>query len=132
MQLVQVLFLDDNKERYRKFIKVLEEIKSKSFDIRFSLTWAKTASEAIQQLKTHQFNYIFLDHDLGDEIMVPSGPGTGYEVAEWISQHLPYTPGQIVIHSHNPSGAENMKKVLKNAQIVPFSILIQSYKMQFR
>jgi hypothetical protein len=62
---------------------------------------------------------LFLDHDLGGTIMQKSGPGTGYEVAQWLEQHSKYQPRYIVIHSFNPDGAMRMNAALPKAMRIP-------------
>jgi len=49
---------------------------------------------------------------LGGKVYVPSGPGTGYEVAQFLLfEHENNTP-QIIVHSFNPTGAQNMQELL--------------------
>jgi len=91
------------------------------------LDWTQTASETIQALKDKEYDAIFLDHDLGGKVMVKSGIGTGYEVAEWIAENLEEVP-QVILHSMNPVGVENMKSVLPTADVVPFHILLQNLR----
>ena len=54
----------------------------------------------------------FLDHDLNGEIYVPSGPDTGYEVAEWLSKNPNKKPKKIIIHTCNEKAAPLMLKLL--------------------
>ncbi len=101
------LFLDDMKHRHIKFAK------------RYSganITHLYRAFDAIQVLKKHKFEYIFLDHDLNGAYREPSG--TGFEVAQFLSKHTEYLPTYgIVIHSLNPKGRANMVRILKNINI---------------
>lgn len=77
-------------------------------------THVYTSKDAIEVLKENKFDYIFLDHDLGGQIMVPSGPDTGYEVAEWIADNEDAQPNHMVmLHTLNPDGRKNMCTVLK-------------------
>ena len=75
----------------------------------------KTASEAIQKLSEESWEVVSLDHDLGGDTYVPSGPGTGYEVAKWLAEHRDRKPSRIIIHSFNAPGSKNMKSVLPEA-----------------
>jgi Response regulator receiver domain. len=93
---MRILVLDDSKERLQAFQRKL---------IGHNVVTIMTASEAIQELENSFFDYVFLDHDLSDQQMVPSGPGTGYEVAQWLAEHVEKQPLNIVIHSFNPVGA---------------------------
>jgi CheY-like chemotaxis protein len=92
--------------------------------ISHSVEWVKTATEAIAMLAEKPDGYwdaLFLDHDLGGESYVPSGPGTGYEVACWLEKHPEKKPGQIFLHSLNPVGRDNMKSALPEAQHAPWA-----------
>jgi CheY-like chemotaxis protein len=101
--MAKLFILDDQKVRHELF-----ELKYQGHDI----TAALTAKEAIDILRNNQFDYIFLDHDLGGQAFVASEEGTGYEVAEWISQHPEFQTSYIIIHSFNPAGCANMYNVL--------------------
>lgn len=106
----KILILDDNKRRHQQFAQkyATEE-----------LTHVHTSHDAIEVLKKHSFDYVFLDHDLGGKIMEDSGPGTGYEVAEWIANNETSHPSNMVIlHSLNPPGRKNMCNVLKSKGVM--------------
>ena len=107
---MNVLVLDDSLERLKTF---------KTNLIGHSVTTVETAKDAINELVQNDYNIVFLDHDLGGQAFVKSGDGTGFEVAEWLSNHPDRKPKQIVIHSFNPTGAQNMKNVLPEAQVAP-------------
>jgi len=77
------------------------------------------SEDAIECLKINKYDLIFLDHDLGGQAFVPSGPGTGYEVAQFIATNENKN-AKIVVHSHNYPGARNMCSVLPDAQHLPF------------
>lgn len=73
---------------------------------------AKTATEAIDIIKSGQVVVVSLDHDLGD------GCGTGYEVAKYIEENavkgmLP--PIRCYVHSMNVVGQKNIKIAIRNA-----------------
>ncbi len=106
---MKILILDDDGRRHRKFA-----TKYGSED----LTHVYTSHDAIRVLEKHDFDYVFLDHDLKGRIMEPSGPGTGYEVAEWISNNTERQPSKLVIvHSLNHIGSDKMVNVLNRAGI---------------
>lgn len=107
---MKILILDDDQSRHKIFAQKL---------IGHEVVHSYTAMSTIAHLRNDTFDYVFLDHDLGEKVMVPSGKGTGYQVAEWLSHNVKCQPKNIVIHSFNPAGAQNMKNVLPNAQIVP-------------
>lgn len=106
----RILVLDDDLNRQKAFKQAL---------IGTILEQVYTAKEAIQKLKDHPFDAVFLDHDLGGKTMVASGEGTGFEVAKWLYDNPDRMPKQIIIHSFNPVGAQCMKALLPSAQVCP-------------
>lgn len=96
---MKILVLDDNDARLKAFKKHL---------IGHILDCVKTAKEAIQKISETKYDAIFLDHDLGDRILEPSGYGTGFEVAQWLNEHSEKIPQITIIHSFNVYGARNM------------------------
>jgi len=109
---MRILIVEDSPERIksfkRKFIGHIVEI-------------TRDPDEAIDLLKTKSWDYLFLDHDLGHEEGVESGPGTGYQVALFIHQNPSLKPSKgIVLHSLNVVGRQNMKKILPEAVESPF------------
>lgn len=72
------------------------------------------------------YDTIFLDHDLDDRVYVDSKEqNTGYRFACWMEENYRNSINnkQIIIHSMNEVGAENIKAVLKEAEIIPFNVL---------
>ena len=53
--------------------------------------------------------------------MQSSGPGTGFELAKWLSENPEYKPESILLHSNNPAGRQNMKSLLPEAIEAPFA-----------
>jgi len=87
-------------------------------------TFVETTKDAIRLLNEFPAGYwdiLFLDHDLGGEEMVESGPGTGYEVACWLEENPSKKPNRIYLHSLNPVGRQNMKRALPDAIEAPFA-----------
>ena len=79
------------------------------------LTISNNAEEAIKNLTTTKYDYIFLDHDLGGDIMVCSSEkNTGANVAKHV--HVSNIDTPVVIHSWNPTGCENMKSILESKE----------------
>jgi CheY-like chemotaxis protein len=108
---MKILVLDDSIERLQAFKRGL---------IGHVVVLTSTAPEAIEALDEQgPFDYVFLDHDLGDMSMVPSGPGTGYEVALWLCKNSAKQPPNIIIHSLNPAGAKAMASLLPTAKVIP-------------
>lgn len=77
---------------------------------------------------------LLLDHDLGGQIFVSSdNPNTGYQFARWLrEQGKKFT--QIIIHSCNPVGANNIYHEIKNSaesvEMVPFPLLQSLWKKE--
>ena len=104
-----VLVLDDDSSRQRAFMRGL---------LNYNVTIVTTAKEAIEALKRREWDAVFLDHDLKG-VVEESGPGTGYEVAEWLAQNPKRQPPQIFIHTFNPAGAKKMQQALPSAVYHP-------------
>lgn len=109
---MKILILEDNIDRINSFKKVL------SFAI---LTFVERAEDCIQELQKNEFDCLFLDHDLGGQVMVESGPGTGYEVAKWLEEHPDRQPDLIFLHSLNSVGVKNMRLALPKSRIRPWA-----------
>jgi hypothetical protein len=110
------LILEDSFARIDTFRRKLE----KDYDLYF-FDNVKDSIEALQIMGP--FNIVFLDHDLDDKIYVNSNEAnTGYQLAKYISENnLKFD--QIIIHSMNPVGSDNMKRLLPEAIIAPFPTL---------
>jgi DNA-binding response OmpR family regulator len=105
----RILILEDSLERHRQF--------REKFGLHVVIV--DTTSEAIKLLAEKRWDILFLDHDLGDEGNVPSGPGTGYEVACWLEEHQSHMPKKVVLHSSNQPGRNKMKAALPDAIHAP-------------
>ena len=91
-----------------------------------ALTIIDNAIDAIKLLEMVFYDIIFLDHDLSDKHYeaVISGNNiefddTGYSVAKIIPNTINKN-SIIIIHTHNPIGAERMKNILPMAMTRPF------------
>lgn len=100
---MRILILEDNKARCQIFRREL--IGHEYFITEF-------ASEAIEKLQEQEWDYLFLDHDLGGEVFVEKTENTGYQVALWLEEHKERQPGTIYLHSMNPNGRARMKQAL--------------------
>ena len=101
METIKILIVDDEEIRHEMFRK-----KYPMFDI----TSVYNSSDAIKLLSKNKYNTIFLDHDLG-------GDDTGVKVAEFIDRA--HIRSFIIVHSMNPVGASNIKRILPSARILP-------------
>jgi len=105
----RVLILDDDEIRHVGFKKKFKNVEIVS---------VYTAKDAIKEVKKGNWDWIFLDHDLGGMQMVESGEETGWEVADFISRNPELAPKiKIVLHSLNPAGRKNMKNVLRRLDV---------------
>jgi CheY-like chemotaxis protein len=106
---MRVLVLEDDRNRMRifrqNFIGHILEI----------VTNAKPCIEKLQN--EGPWDCIFLDHDLNGQIYVPSGPDTGWEVAQWLKDNPDKKPEIIRIHSMNDKGG-----VAKMLELLPEAI----------
>jgi len=101
---MKVFILEDDAERIRRFYDVLE-----GHEIRYT-DYVEEAKSIC--LKT-EFDILLLDHDLDHEVYVDSNKAnTGYQFAKWFRDQGLHVK-EIVIHSMNPVGAENMKHALE-------------------
>jgi hypothetical protein len=91
------LFLDDDEIRH-------DNLSEDGQDV-----WhARTAQQAISLLKSHEFDFVSLDHDLGGKTFQASEEeNTGYQVAKFISE-MEKPPAIARVHSFNPVGAKRM------------------------
>ena len=101
---MRVLFLDDNERRCESFLATCRPATA--------CTVVTTAQAAIEALGNTVYDVVFLDHDLGGAAMAASGPGTGYEVAQFIAE-MDNRPRTVIIHSWNPAGAQAMRRCLR-------------------
>lgn len=108
---MSVFLLEDSEERIKWFKEKFPE-----------LVHAETVLQAIDILKDKQFDFVFLDHDLGmldyADYSV-GGEGTGRDVARFLSGKN-WIGHNVVIHSWNPTGAAAMKDLLEGAVAIPF------------
>lgn len=114
---LKILVLEDDPSR----ITIFKE-KLKGHDIYF-FDEADDAINAFKLMTDKPWDIVFLDHDLGGQVFVPSGEhNTGYTVAKYMEENEVEVK-QIFIHSMNPAGAANMKAALPKAVIMPFGML---------
>lgn len=118
--------LEDNSERMTIFNDI--------FKNRFGKNYKIYSSDNVERAKAifadhYPFDTIFLDHDLDNRVYVSSKEkNTGYSFASWIEENYRESikNKQIIIHSMNSVGANNIKSILPNSTIVPFNVLIHS------
>ena len=105
----RVLILEDDDLRIKHFMRNL---------VGCHIMVVKEAIHAINYLNNETWDLLLLDHDLGGEQMVDySNKNTGSEVARWLSENPEKKPPAILLHSFNPVGRLNMKKLLPESVV---------------
>lgn len=125
MTAFNILILEDSKKRIKTFRQQL---------IGHNVVDVLGTKECIDLLKEKEWDYLFLDHDLLDihYAMLVKGhkgvaPGTGRDVAKWLSENPDRSPKKmVIIHSLNPVGSQKMfdlldGKVTCDVKKVPFA-----------
>lgn len=113
---MKILFLDDEKIRHERFEKQCAEwMDSDCIDRmperadHYEIVHAYRRLEAILLLGKHEFDEIWLDHDLG-------GPGTGMDVVDFLCKYPEDYPGvHVFVHSMNIIRADEMVRRLVDA-----------------
>lgn len=77
-----------------------------------------TAARAIRLLEVYQFDLISLDYDL-------AGERKGDEIAEFITKSI-NVDTKVIVHSMNSIGAQKIKVILPDADVVPLSKMIRN------
>ena len=105
---MRVLILEDDSFRITTFIEKFCD---------HDLVITEKSKDAINHIDTEVFDYIFLDHDLGDY------NGNGYDVALHLNNNPqnPNNKATIIIHSWNRPAVDSMLGLLYNARFVPFN-----------
>ena len=114
----KIFILEDDPNRIKFF---------KQMFFNHTLAICTTVKEAKIKIKKEiDWDYIFLDHDLGGRIYVSSNEEeTGCTFAKFIVQEN-IIIWKIIIHSLNILGAENIYQILKekyNVEKIPFIFL---------
>lgn len=114
----RILFLDDMHRRHETFFETVK-------DVGITIDRAFSADEAIELLKKHSYDQVFLDHDLSvDDIMcevgAPTKVPTGMAVVNFMMQTTEMwggMPDEVIVHSCNTVAATEMCDRLRE---VPF------------
>ena len=109
---LNILIVEDNKDRIAAFKRRL---------VGNNVIFVKQSRDGISRLRAKDIDVLFLDHDLKGIPFEPSGPGTGYEVAEWLERNPKFRPKQIIVHSLNPAGRQRILAALPGAVEMPFA-----------
>lgn len=76
------------------------------------ILWVKDARAAIDAIATGLVRWASLDHDLGVIKTRDKNDMTGYSVTCWMAEHDVWPREGVIVHSHNPVGADRMCGVI--------------------
>lgn len=126
---MRILIVDDSKERHEGFHNALASGHSLTHCLGYH-------TAVLAMLKEEPFDLVLLDHDLGDfedtkdNSILPGVYGhsyyTGLDVAirlAFIYREAEKRP-KVIVHSHNPDGADRIKAHLKEAG---FTVIVHPY-----
>lgn len=117
---MNILFLDDDKDRQKAFKKKIS-----------NACIVSNVQECIDALSSgEEWDIVFLDHDLEGETFVDSErKDCGMEVARWIKEKQPFIR-QIIVHTLNTQAGEAMTQFLVDAEYrtsyIPFTVMIKN------
>ena len=102
---MKIFILEDSVERIAFFYRLS--------DIGHNVTICNNVKDGIKILQNIKFDYLLLDHDLGGLAYVDSrDDNTGYALCQCIYNTMNCL-SNIIIHSWNEVGANNMKYILE-------------------
>lgn len=109
---MKFLVLDDDASRHKGFDIILDG---------HTVVHAYSYTDFVAAAKSGDFDIICLDHDLGLEIegqkVVDDGVArelTGQDAARWLVENPKHFPDNILVHSHNPAGAQAIADILRS------------------
>lgn len=103
----KILFVDDMKERHRSFKLVYTTNEDHVIP-------AYTPGQAIAAMRMHEFDEVWLDHDMSDEEYADQRLiGSGQTVAEWMIEHKDIVKAPVVfVHTMNSVAGPRMADLL--------------------
>lgn len=110
---MKIFILEDEIDFYPR-IQIREVLERKH-----DLTIARSCDDAIEKFN-HPYDLLLLDHDMeGNYEYRTDYPNTGYQFLKWLMAHWKaygdlnnWVKPQVILHSHNPVGKENMRALL--------------------
>lgn len=107
---MNIFLLEDDETRIRRF-------KTAAANFDHTITVAVDFEEAKKLYQSGMYDYLFLDHDLGQKQYVDSSEqNTGAEFCRWLRDNKHSEPfSGTVIHSFNVDGAKIMQLILLDA-----------------
>jgi len=118
---MKILIVDDMETRHELIAGWLSTVTDEILEI-YCVFSVEEAEDVFSDC--YEFDYIFLDHDLGGpEFMLSDEYQTGCTVADMIvARNIQYK--EIVVHSINLHGAMNIQYRLPQSVIIPFFTLV--------
>lgn len=118
---IKIFILEDSPERIKWFKKTFDDC---------NLTYTKDVGTACNELRTNDYDLIFLDRDL-------SHPKENGEDVAWVMKEEQLAKNAlIVVHTVNPRGQRNIKKYLdkyhKNVHVISFPQLMKMKRSDFK
>jgi CheY-like chemotaxis protein len=106
---MKIFVLEDNSYRINFFIERFSDCE---------VIVTENAKSAVEYLQEDIFNYVFLDHDLGEN------DGCGLDVVEYLANNPQNVNNMsvIIIHSWNIPATEKMITILPKAIHIPFDV----------
>lgn len=120
---IAVMILDDDERRHRWF--------KKRF-VGDNVDLAATVDEAKELLSDHNYDAIFLDHDLLPHHYESNDHedfhNTGYAIAEWLNEHAELQrAATIIVHTRNADAAipmvQKLRETGRNVEYCAFPML---------
>ena len=108
---MKILILEDNIERQKQFRKNL---------VGHNVEIIDSSKIAIEKFIGEKWDLLFLDHE--------SGENTGYEVAKFLEANNQFMPSNVIVHSLNTNGAQNILAALPSAIHIPFAWTFENLK----
>lgn len=116
---MKILVLEDNSIRIEIFEETLPQMHKNS-----EIFYAKSVDDAKELFRTEgKFDVYYLDHDLGGlENVNVEEYETGSTFAQFlVDNRITGLDEDIIIHSWNIIGAENMENIFKKSEKMPFN-----------
>ena len=115
-QLALALFVDD---RASRFVSCTEKYQG-----RLIIHYASTCEHAKQMIEIGNYEFIFLDHDLGEcEMLDHTDPEqrkmTIWPLVDWIVENSQsFKEVEFIVHSLNPEGRKQVVRTLESKDLV--------------
>jgi hypothetical protein len=121
-KILDIFILEDSSERMRWFKQTFSDC---------NIVYTKDVKNACDELRTKDYDLIFLDRDLGW-----STTESGEDVARVMKEEQLAKDACVVIHSVNPVGVEIMKNYLEeyhnSVKVIRYPSLLQMKRGDFK